>query len=448
MDKTILLINPWIHDFAAFDYWIKPLGLLYIGSFLRNNGYNIEFIDCLDPWNPQMRKAYSPQTPRRYADGQGKYFRETIAKPEALKSILKRYHRYGLAPHIFRDMLSRQPHPQMVMITSMMTYWYPGVFETVSIVKDVMPGVPVVLGGNYVTLCPQHAAGSGADFVLAGSGEQAITALMNKIFSVDLPIKPEFGDLDALPFPAYDLIHHPDQLPIMTSRGCPFACTYCASAILNPSFLRRDADKVYRELEYWHRSLGVYNFSLYDDAFLIEPMEMAIPLLKNIINHGLRCQFHCPNGLHLREINDEIAGLMFKAGFKTIRFGFETADKLRQHQTGGKVTNSDLQQAVKCLAKAGYRKNDIGIYLLCGMPGQTAAEVAESILYVKSCGARPILAEYSPIPGTALWDEAVQVSPFNIQDEPLYHNNTILPCQGDTFTYEMYQSLKLMTRLP
>jgi hypothetical protein len=447
MDKTILLINPWIHDFAAFDFWIKPLGLLYIGSFLRNNGYQVTFIDCLDPWNPEMRNQLASRLPRRYADGQGKFFRETIAKPAALKSIPQKYHRYGLAPHIFRQMLMNLPPPQMVMITSMMTYWYPGVFETVRMVKEIMPAVPVVLGGNYVTLCPQHAAQSGADFVLPGSGEEAIAALMKEVFAVDLPFQPDPGKLDSLPYPAYDLINHPDQLPIMTSRGCPFSCTYCASGILNPAFLRRDPERVFAEIEFWQRSLNVRNFSLYDDAFLVQPLQMAIPLLKEIIKHRLPCQFHCPNGLHLHEVNDEIAGLLFKAGFKTIRFGFETADITRQHQTGGKVTNSDLQQAVKCLIKAGYRNGEIGIYLLCGLPGQSAAEVRDSILFVQSCGAKPILAEYSPIPGTALWDAAVQASCFNIEAEPLYHNNTILPCQGDTFTEEMYRSLKSLTRL-
>ena len=448
MNKTIILINSWIHDFAAFDYWIKPLGLLYIGSFLRKNGYHVEFIDCLDPWNPQMIKALWPRTPRRFADGQGKYFRETIVKPAALKSIPKKYHRYGLAPHILSTMLLNLPHPEMIMITSMMTYWYPGVFETISIVKETLPGVPVVLGGNYATLCPQHAARSGADFVLSGNGEAAIVALMKAEFNVDLPFPADPGNLDSCPYPAYDLVHHPDQLPIMTSRGCPFTCTYCASGILNPSFLRRDPDQVFAELEFWHQSLHVQNFSLYDDAFLVQPLQMAIPLLKEIIKHHLPWQFHCPNGLHLREVDDEIAMLMFKAGFKTIRFGFETADRNRQRETGGKVTNSDLQRAVQCLLKAGYRQDEIGIYLLCGLPQQTATEVRETILFVKSCGAKPILAEYSPIPGTALWDAAVQVSPFNIKAEPLYHNNTLLPCQGDSFTEEMYQSLKSLTRLP
>jgi hypothetical protein len=448
MDKTILLINPWIHDFAAFDFWIKPLGLLYIGSFLRRNGYQVEFIDCLDPWNPEMRKTLSSRVPRRYAEGQGKFFCETIAKPAALKDIPRQYHRYGLAPHIFRQMLLNVPLPQMVMISSMMTYWYPGVFETVRLVQEIMPGVPVVLGGNYATLCPEHATQSGADFVLSGNGEAAIAAFMKEVFAVDLPFQPDPGNLDSYPHPAYDLINRPDQLPIMTSRGCPFTCTYCASGILNNGFLRRDPDQVFAEIEFWHRSLGVRNFSLYDDAFLVQPHRMAIPLLKEIIRHRLPCQFHCPNGLHLREVNDEIAGLLFQAGYKTIRFGFETADVIRQQQTGGKATNSDLRQAIKCLVNAGYRNNEIGIYLLCGLPGQSAAEVRESILFVKSCGAKPILAEYSPIPGTAMWDAAVQVSRFDIQAEPLYHNNTLLPCQGAIFTEEMYRSLKLLTRLP
>ncbi len=442
MKKTILLINPWIHDFAAYDFWIKPLGLLYIASFLRRNGFSVEFIDCLDPWNPQMRKSPAHRSPRRNASGHGKYFREIIPKPEALKAIPKNYHRYGVTPQVLRESLSALPRPQLVMITSMMTYWYPGVFETIKVVKEVLPGTPVVLGGNYVTLCPEHARLSGADYLFSGNGEEGLVPLIEDLLGGELPFLPDGRRLDSYPYPACDLIPHPEQLPIRTSRGCPFTCTYCASRILNPSFRRRDPDQVFKELQFWHASLNVQNFALYDDAFLIDPSLMAIPLLKEIIKHRLPWRFHCPNGLHLREIDDEIAGLMFKAGFETIRFGFETADLKRQSETGGKVTNGDLRQGIKCLTDAGFQREEIGIYLLCGLPGQSASEVADSIDYVQSCSAKPILAEYSPIPGTALWEEAVRVSPFDIQAEPLYHNNTLLPCQGENFTDEMYRALK------
>ncbi len=56
MKKNILLINPWICDFAAYDFWIKPIGLLYIAGLLRQDGYNVELIDCLNPYHPLLIK--------------------------------------------------------------------------------------------------------------------------------------------------------------------------------------------------------------------------------------------------------------------------------------------------------------------------------------------------------------------------------------------------------
>jgi len=137
---------------------------------------------------------------------------------------------------------------------------------------------------------------------------------------------------------------------------------------------------------------------------------------------------------------------MFQAGFKTIRFGFETSNEILQLKTGGKITNEQLREAVTHLTHAGYQPRDIGIYVLCGLPGQTAEDVRESIEYVKSCGARPIIAEYSPIPGTSLWDTSVKASPYDLVREPLFHNNSLLPCQSEKLTFSMYQELKLMTR--
>ena len=49
---SILLVNPWIHDFAAYDFWAKPLGLLSIASILREHGFNVSYIDCLDRFHP------------------------------------------------------------------------------------------------------------------------------------------------------------------------------------------------------------------------------------------------------------------------------------------------------------------------------------------------------------------------------------------------------------
>ncbi|MHB8769704.1 MAG: B12-binding domain-containing radical SAM protein [Syntrophales bacterium] len=332
------------------------------------------------------------------------------------------------------------------MITSMMTYWYPGVFDVVALVRESLPGVPVVLGGNYVTLCPDHAALSGADFLLPGAAEQSLPAFFKELYNRDLEFIPDAENLDSYPYPAFDLISHPIHVPLMTSRGCPYSCSYCASGILNRRFLRRDPIRVVDEISYWYSRLGVRHFSFYDDALLVDPSEMAIPLLKEIIRRALPVKFHCPNGLHLREISPEISALLYKAGFQTIRFGFETADPVRQAATGGKVDNAVLKEAVLNLQNAGYQDSDIGIYLLCGLPGQSAGEMVASINFVQSCGARPIIAEYSPIPGTALWGDAVGCSPYPIAEEPLFQNNTLLPCRSGALTVEMYHALKLLSR--
>jgi len=169
-------------------------------------------------------------------------------------------------------------------------------------------------------------------------------------------------------------------------------------------------------------------------------------MLEEILRRGLACRFHCPNGLHAREISPRLASLMFRAGFRTIRLGFETASAERQQATGGKVTSEDLRRAVAYLREAGYRSGEIGVYLLCGLPGQDAREVACGIDLVRLAGARPMLAEYSPIPGTALWGEALRHARYDIAGEPLFQNNSLLPCLSPTFGPGDVQALKNRAR--
>lgn len=56
----VFCINPWIYDFAAYDYWSKPRGLLYLASFLRERGVTIDFLDCLDKWRPKLLGTSPP----------------------------------------------------------------------------------------------------------------------------------------------------------------------------------------------------------------------------------------------------------------------------------------------------------------------------------------------------------------------------------------------------
>ena len=443
--KNVLLVNPWIYDFAAYDLWIRPLGLLYLAGLLRKNGCHVHFIDCLN-YYPQLRRSAGADIIKRTAAGHGQFSKEKIPKPQALRDVRRNYSRYGISPYIFIKELEKTVIPDLILVTSVMTYWYPGVFEVIRIMKRTFPAIPIVLGGIYATLCPEHAVQSGADITLAGTGEKYIPSLLRDFFGDDPVYVPDPDDLDSMPYPALDLLPVKNHVPILTSRGCPYNCTYCASHLLSDRFRQRDPVKVADEIDFWHKQFGISQFSIYDDALLVNPEEMIIPMLKEIIRRRLACQFHCPNGLHISKITHKLSRLMRMAGFATIRFGFETSNAAMQSLTGGKVNNEQLQAAIGHLKDAGYKSEDIGVYILCGMPGQEAVEVRDSIHYVLSHGARPIIAEYSPIPGTALWGSAVDSSCFDLRGEPLFHNNTLLPCRSEKLTYAMYKDLKMATR--
>jgi len=446
--KKILLVNPWIHDFAAHDHWAKPMGLLYIASFLRILNYDVKYLDCLIS-SDRLYVGSGLPIPKRKGDGRGAYHKEAIPKPRGVSEIRKRYRRYGCPPSLIDSMLSSMDEPDLVLVTSFMTYWYPGVAEAIEHIRTRWKKVPVILGGVYATLCTNHAKQhSGADVVIPGDGLDALPSILEDVFGQRHVMPTGKNRLDDLPYPAFDLLPFLDQVPILTSRGCPFRCTYCASSRMEPFFRRRDPHAVVDEIAYWHTQHGIRNFSFYDDALLVNPDEMILPLAREIIRRGLHLQFHCPNGLHLREMNDELGRLLFQSGFRTLRFGFETVDERRQRQTGGKTGSDDLKAAMECLRKAGYRNGEIGIYLLCGLPGQGVREIEEGIDFVRSCGARPILAEYSPIPGTALWDEAVNASPHPIVEEPLFQNNSLLPCAEKELTLQVFRELKRRALVP
>jgi radical SAM superfamily enzyme YgiQ (UPF0313 family) len=122
-----------------------------------------------------------------------------------------------------------------------------------------------------------------------------------------------------------------------------------------------------------------------------------------------------------------VAQLMNQAGFASLRLGLETAGQ-GQRRMEQKVSEGEFFWAVGSLRQAGFSPDQIGVYLLAGLPGQTTEAVLSAIDVVKQAGVRPIAAYYSPIPGTELWAEARRASRYDLESDPLYTNNAVLPC--------------------
>ncbi|HOG14237.1 MAG TPA: B12-binding domain-containing radical SAM protein [Synergistales bacterium] len=408
----VLGVNPPVMDFSFFDLWAKPLGLLFLLGLLRERGNEVYLIDCIRD-SAASDKKYGRRVPAR----------REIPKPEAYRQIPRRFWHYGLDVEGLASRVRSLPRPDLILVTSVMTYWYKGVFWCIEQLKDLLPGVPVILGGIYPVLCPEHASLSGAD----------------EIQTVPLPLPSAT--------PTMDLYGRLTFGVALSSTGCPRRCTYCASSLLWPEFRRRDLGRLVAEVDL-QVDLGAEDLAFYDDALLAAKEDHFYPLCKGIIDRHPGLRLHAPNGLHVREIDCDCASMLYRAGFKTIRLSLEGVDEVNLKAGGFKASSGEYRAAVSYLSDAGYGPDQVETYVLVGLPGQKASDAVGTIRFVQSLGAKAKIAQYSPIPGTPLFREVLRKHP-EVHDEPLLQNNTIYsPFVSGEITAEELQHLKDLANSP
>ncbi|MDZ7268126.1 MAG: B12-binding domain-containing radical SAM protein [candidate division KSB1 bacterium] len=452
--RHILLVNPWVTDFAAYDFWMKPLGLLHLAAQLRHHGEAVRLVDCMDRSHPALLRWQGLTQPRQQRWHTGKFVRQPIAKPALYAGVPRLYARYGLPPEIFDQLCLAGPRPEVILLTSGMTYWYPGVQQTIAALRRLFPRVPIVLGGIYATLCPRHAQQtSGADLIVTGEAESVIGDLLKTVALCAAGEYPPIvagratPNLDELPWPAFDLYPRLDYATILTSRGCPLRCTFCASRIVAGQYRWRAPAAVMAEMEWLQRALGVCEFAFYDDALLTNRDRHFLPLCEQIIARRFAATFHTPNGLQVKHLDATTAQLMWRAGFRTIRLAYESSSPERWRDMSRKVSNESFLRAVTHLQAAGFGPAELDAYVLMALPGQDLDEVLASMALVHSLGVGIRLAAFSPIPGTVDFARAVARGDLAAEADPLLTNNSILPCRRQGTGFEVYDHLARLAKL-
>jgi len=411
---NLLLVNPYITDFTAYDLWLRPLGLLYLAAVAaRYSDARIYWLDTLD-------RALLPPGTGDKPDGRGHYHRIILQKPGIYRPVPRRYARYGLPLPVFGERLNRLPEMDLILITSLMTYWIDGLEFTLRKLKERFPRTPVVLGGIIANLVPSRILHQqlAVDYVIRGYGESRILPLMAR-HGARIRSHPDLSDIRKLPLPAVHHLGNPKTLPLLTSRGCPLRCTYCASPVLNRRFLQRPAGDLIDEIRLHHGKFGTRDFVFYDDALLIDKERRIAPLLQAVIGEKLPVRFHTPNGIHTRRIDAATARLLRASGFVTLNLSFESTAPDTLHRSCGKVDQRDMERAVRCLVDAGYRPGDIGCYLLFGAPWQTRRELDRSLDLAEKLNIKPNLAYYSPVPRTPDYRQLVRdgcLNAFNLHE--------------------------------
>lgn len=311
------------------------------------------------------------------------------------------------------------------------------VYEISRNIRTIFPHIKIVMGNMHASLFSEEILINGyADFVVHREGEIAMPELLKALENknsfegvkgisfkknnvvVNNPMMPHIDDLDALPFPAWDLFpmdkYSTDprtevkksivEMMILATRGCPNQCTFCSSRTdrsLGSQYRMRNTKSVVDEMVYMNEKYGSDIFSFVDLAFPLVKKH-AVGLCNEIINRGLGSRFKWVTECRVKPLDEELLMLMKKAGCVRVCFGIESGNNEIIKLLKKNFTVEDVRRTVKIAHKAGLEID--GMFMI-GLPGETAETILETIDFAIELNVRyAIFNIFVPYPGCELYD--------------------------------------------
>lgn len=349
-------------------YGAPPLGLLYLASVLRqNNTHEVKILDM----------------------------RADLLAPEDVvrEFLLFRPDIFGISGFtVERGMLHRVAQS----------------------IKEKRPDCPVIVGGPHANACLQDVLDDPhVDCAILGEGERTFPELVEALLPggkgldvikgiafrnngniVKTQPREFIQNLDELPFPSWDLVDLkkyymlPRFMPfapksgipymlIMTSRGCPFLCTFCHD-VLGKRFRARSAENVFAEMETLNRRYGIVDFELIDDCFNLDKKRVH-KLCELIIDSGLKFELSFPSGLRGDLLDEETLKKMRRAGAKLICYAPETGSPRLQKVIKKKMNLAKLQEVISMTVKLGIHTH--GFFML-GFPTETKEDLEHTLRFI------------------------------------------------------------------
>jgi len=219
---------------------------------------------------------------------------------------------------------------------------------------------------------------------------------------------PWIEDINKLPFPDYSIFDSVkaksgiiEDYPLVTSRGCPYQCTYCSvGTVIGKKWRTRSPENIIKELESAKNKYSSKKFRILDDDFTLD-MKRAKELCQMMIDEKISMHWSCPNGIRADRLDEELISLMKDSGCYSISLGIESLvpDVFERITKGEKI--EDIKHAVSMIKNA-----DIGVngFFIIGLPGSTYKKDRETMKEAKKLkldsASWGILVPY---PGTKIW---------------------------------------------
>ncbi len=284
---------------------------------------------------------------------------------------------------------------------SMTSLFHQSVYDMLSTFKSHFPDIPIIAGGPHLsTLREQVLAECAAiDYGTTLEGEDSLIELcqglpveqIKGLFFRSSPEdivytgdRPFIMELDQLPFPRYERFelskYVAREVGVITSRGCPYACTFCpVKTTIGRSCRFRSAQPIVDELEYWHAK-GYRDILILDDNFAMH-QDRVYAICDEIDRRKLTgFRFRCGNGIRADHVDRALLKRMYDVGFRFLSFGVESANDhiLKGIKKGEQLAS--IENAVKSACEIGY---DVTLFFIVGLPGETVNEVEESFRFAQ-----------------------------------------------------------------
>ncbi len=364
-----------------------PLGIFYLASFIRKNGYSVGVCD---------------------------------AEAERLQAgdIIERIRKYS---------------PGFVGISST-TVAFHRALEVAETIKTNFPNIAIVLGGPHITSNAEQAMSFKCfDYGIIGEGEITFLELLNAL-SLNKPFEDIKGisyrngngqiiktqpreyitNLDELPFPAYDLVKDIDiyapppsnykTLPvinIITTRGCPNKCTFCDRNVFGRKYRERSAINVFEEIKYLHKKFGIRELSFVDDTFLINKKRIR-ELFDMIRREGLFFPWTCM--ARINNVTHDFLKYLKENGCWNIAFGIESGDENILKVIKKNILLSKVKEVIDWCEEFGIETKG---FFIIGHPNETIETIDKTIDFaLKLKLSAVVVTVNTPIPGSQQYDEA------------------------------------------
>ena len=421
----ILLINPfgsnWIEglrDNTESAVRLAPMGILFVASYLMKKGFEVDIHSC--------------RSGERGAA-------ELMSKVTSLR-------------------------PDMIGFTAT-TSGFMDAYRRATEIRTALPDVKIVFGGVHVSALREKILERFPliDFLVTGEGEMAMADLaggadpgiIQGVISRGAKgiqsggIRTELCELDELPFPAYSklegfpkffeppLFNYPraPSATIISSRGCPYQCSYCDRSVFRRSFRFNSAEYLYEQMVLLKKDFGVRHIFFYDDLFTFnrKRVEEFCGLIRK---RPLHMTFNC--AVRVGHADDALLRMLKDAGGWMVSIGMESGDQELLDRHKARVTLDQIRDTVRRIQGNGLRAK--GLFMM-GLPGETEQTVLRTADFIEELGLDDMnMTKFTPFPGSPAYQTIFEEGTFE-------ENWELMNCLNFVFVPKGIESKEKMERL-